>query len=264
MVAPLAKPCPARCDLVVEGTRPASGAYDAGTEYAAPLGCELRAATRDLANAEPAATADLSPAARAVDAERTRLRHDLHDGLGPLLSGIGLCARALSELLDDRLLDSERTLLERIRLEACNAATEVRRLVEALSPGAVETLGLVDALRHHTRLVTPATAVEITVSELPALPPDMEDAVYRIVTEALTNVVRHADAPNARVTLGVRRRSLLVGIADDGRGMSGPHTGVGLVSMRRRAEALGGTLMVRSAPGRGTTVTVTFPLGDAA
>lgn len=200
---------------------------------------------------------------RAVDVERTRLRHDLHDGLGPLLSGIGLGVRALSDLLDEPGLDAERALLNRIRAEVSNAVTEVRRLVDALPPGAVASQGLVEALRHHARLVRPATAVEIVTSALPALPPTVEAAVYRIVTEAMTNVVRHADARHARVTLAGRRHCLLVTIADDGRGMGRTPAGVGLTSLRHRAEAAGGTLSVRSAPGSGTEVRVRLPLPQA-
>lgn len=201
---------------------------------------------------------------RAVEAERARLRHDLHDGLGPLLSGIGLCARALSDRLGRKGLEAEHALLERIRTEVVNAVAEVRRLIDALPPAAVETYGLVDAVRRHLRLAPPAAVVEMVVTELPPLPPALEAAAYRIVTEALTNVVRHADARLTRVTLTAAHGSLLIGVADDGRGItSGPggeRRGVGLGSMRRRAESLGGTLSIRTAPGDGTEVTVVLPL----
>lgn len=197
---------------------------------------------------------------RAIAVERTRLRHDLHDGLGPSLSGIGLCARALSELLAERGADAERMLLSSIRAEVTVAATEVRRLVDALPPAAVDAHGLVEALRRHVRSVRPATAVEIVTSALPVLPAAVEAAVYRIVTEAMTNVVRHSDARHARVTLIGRRRCLLVTIADDGRGIACAPAGVGLTSIRHRAEAAGGTLSVRSAPGGGTEVRVCLPL----
>ncbi|MES5820386.1 sensor histidine kinase [Streptomyces sp. RG80] len=201
---------------------------------------------------------------RAVDVERNRLRHDLHDGLGPLLSGIGLCALALSELLDERGLDREHALLDRIRTEVSHATTEVRRLIDALPPGAVAALGLVGALRDHARFVPPPTAVEIVACALPVLPPAVEAAVYRIVMEAMTNVVRHADARHVRVTLAGGRRSLLVSVADDGRGIVRAPAGVGLTSIRNRAEAAGGTLRVRTAPGRGTEVRVRLPLSRTA
>jgi signal transduction histidine kinase len=200
---------------------------------------------------------------RAVDMERTRLRHELHDGLGPLLSGIGLGVRALSDLLDEPAPDARRALLDRIRAEVSNAVTEVRRLVDALPPAAIASQGLVEALRHHARLVRAGTAVEVVTSALPVLPVAVEAAVYRIVTEAMTNVVRHADARHARVTLAGRRGRLLVTIADDGRGIACARAGVGLTSIRHRAEAAGGTLSVRSAPGGGTEVRVCLPLERA-
>ncbi len=202
---------------------------------------------------------------RAVDAERARLRCDLHDGLGPLLSGIGLCTRALSDRLGQKGLEAEHALLERIRTEVVNAVAEVRRLVDALPPAAVESHGLVEALRRHTRSAPPAAVVEIVATELPPLPSALESAAYRIVTEALTNVVRHADAHRVRVTLAAAHGSLLIRVTDDGRGITAPDpasplAGVGLRSMRRRAESLGGTFGIRTAPGSGTEVTVVLPL----
>ncbi|MFC8434007.1 sensor histidine kinase [Streptomyces sp. NPDC057253] len=200
---------------------------------------------------------------QAVAAERTRLRHDLHDGLGPLLAGVGLGLRALSDLLDDREPGVEQELLDRVRAEVSHAVTEVRRLVDALPPAAVVSYGLVEALRRHARFMPPVTVVDIVTSALPALPPTVETAVYRIVTEAMTNVVRHADARHARVTLAAGRRCLLVTVADDGRGIAHASNGVGLVSIRQRAECVGGSLAVRSAPGRGTEVRVRLPLPRA-
>ncbi|SBT93457.1 Histidine kinase-, DNA gyrase B-, and HSP90-like ATPase [Streptomyces sp. DI166] len=195
-----------------------------------------------------------------VEAERARLRRELHDGLGPSLSGIGLCAQALAELLDGSGTDTERALLDRIRAEVALATAEVRRLLDGLAPAALASHGLVEALRRHARSVSPATAVEIVESSLPNLPPPLEATAYRIVTEAVTNVVRHAGARHARVTLAGRRRSLLIGVADDGRGTGRVSPGVGLTSMRQRAEAAGGRFSLRSTPGGGTEVRVRLPL----
>ncbi|MGV9455308.1 sensor histidine kinase [Streptomyces sp. NPDC003635] len=200
---------------------------------------------------------------RAVDAERTRLRNELHDGLGPLLAGIGLCAQTLSDSLGASGIETERALLDRIRVETSHAVTEVRRLIEELPPAAVDSYGLVEALRRHARFVPPATAVEIVTSSLPLLPPRLEAAAYRIVTEALTNVVRHAGARHTRVTLTGRRRALLISVVDDGRGIARVTPGVGLTSLRHRAEAAGGRFSIRTAPGNGTEVRVRLPLTRA-
>jgi len=236
------------------GARQDPRSYRAARVLSTPAGAVPRP---HLAEPEPGTDARVR---RAVEVERARLRHDLHDGLGPLLSGIGLCAQALSDLLGERGLETEHDLLDRIRAEVLNATAEIRRLVDELPPAAVETRGLVEALRHHAQFARPATAVEIVVSELPLLPPAVEAAVYRIATEAMTNIVRHANARHARVTLAARDRSLRISIADDGRGITSPPTGTGLVSMRRRTADLGGTLAIRTAQGSGTEVTVTLPL----
>ena len=96
-------------------------------------------------------------------------------------------------------------------------------------------------------------------ADVPAMPPQVESAAYRIATEALTNAVRHADARNARLNLTTPDRTLQITVADDGHGVGAGTPGVGLASMRRRAEALGGHLDIHTA-GTGTTITATLPL----
>ena len=99
--------------------------------------------------------------------------------------------------------------------------------------------------------------------QLPPLPADVEAAAYRIIQEALTNVVHHADAHHAHITLAAADGTLLVKVADDGHGIHGRSRdgAVGLASMRHRAEALHGSLRVESS-GQGTTVVATLPLQD--
>ncbi len=101
--------------------------------------------------------------------------------------------------------------------------------------------------------------VEVAETDLPALPPQVENAAYRITTEALSNAARHAEADYVQVTLAAPDGSLQVTIADDGHGVGTATAGVGLTSMRRRAEALGGHLDMTSGP-TGTTITATLPL----
>ncbi|MFD7817223.1 sensor histidine kinase [Streptomyces sp. NPDC059785] len=251
--------CLAVCGLLLVQAGTALMAYGAGAACAMLLGAERRYQGRGREGTSvKVRTTVCSPA---VLAERVRLRDELHDGLGPALAGIGLCVRALSELLGERGLDAERALLDRMRTEVHGAVAEVRRLIEGLPPAAVEPSGLVEALHRQALLVSPRTDVEIAVSGLPVLTPELEAAAHRIVAEALTNVVRHAGARHARVALAGRGGSLLISVADDGCGMPpGPAAGIGIASMRRRAEALGGSLTLRSAPGHGTAVLATLPL----
>jgi signal transduction histidine kinase len=194
----------------------------------------------------------------ATATERDRLRRDLHDGLGPSLSGIGLGLQALSDTLPDAD-PAARTLTERIRAEVTTAVTEVRRIIDDLRPTALDTMGLVEAIRRHTQSIAAALPADVDSADLPALPPQLESAAYRITTEALTNAARHADARHVQVTLTAPDRSLRITVADDGHGIGDATTGVGLASMLHRAETLGGHLHIDTTT-TGTTITATLPL----
>jgi signal transduction histidine kinase len=134
----------------------------------------------------------------------------------------------------------------------------VRRLIDGLRPAVLDTLGLVGAIRRHAETVSAALPVDVVTDDLPPLPPQVETAAYRITCEALTNAARHAGAHHARVTLFAPDGSLRITVTDDGHGVRAA-AGVGLTSMRRRTETLGGHLDIHSAPG-GTTITATLPL----
>jgi signal transduction histidine kinase len=194
----------------------------------------------------------------ATTTERDRLRRDLHDGLGPSLTGIGLGLQALTDVLDPTDL-APAALLHRIRDEVSMAVAEIRRIIDDLRPTALDTLGLTEAIRRHAATVSTVLHVDIDAADVPTMPPQVETAAYRIASEALTNAVRHADARTVRLGLTAPDRTLRITVADDGHGVGAGTPGVGLASMRRRAEALGGHLDVHTA-GTGTTITATFPL----
>jgi signal transduction histidine kinase len=195
--------------------------------------------------------------------ERDRLRRDLHDGLGPSLSGVGLGLQALqdAQAADDQATADQ--LLARIREEVATAVGEVRRILDDLRPAVLDRTRLPDAIRRHAAAVSSGPLeVSVDAADLPTLPPAVETAAYRITQEALTNVVRHAGAHHAHVTLDTSAAALTVTVTDDGHGISGStHRGVGLASMRQRAQALHGTLRVDSGD-HGTTVVATLPLQD--
>jgi signal transduction histidine kinase len=198
----------------------------------------------------------------AREEERRRLRRDLHDGLGPALAAIGMRAGAAESLLRD---DPERAgrLLAELQDEVSAAVVDVRRLVDALRPPAIDEVGLVGALRLAAdRLDSPgAPRLEVEADgRLPELPAAVEVAAYRIGTEAMTNAVRHADAATCSLRL-LGGTDLTVVVEDDGRGIPSEHrVGVGLVSMHERATELGGECRVEPRPGGGTRVVARLPL----
>lgn len=204
----------------------------------------------------------------AREEERRRVRRDLHDGLGPVLSGIVLQLGAVKTLLGQ---DPDRavTLVERLQGEAKTAVADIRTLIYALRPPQLDELGLVGALREHAATLTTGggvpgpdvlTATVQAPASMPELPAAVEVAAYRIATEALTNVARHADARHCQVRLTLTR-GLELEVRDDGTGLpDGYRAGVGLTSMRERAAELGGTCDIRPVTGGGTSVRARLPL----
>jgi signal transduction histidine kinase len=193
--------------------------------------------------------------------ERRRLRRDLHDGLGPALGGLLLKLDALG---DELRCDPAQAalLLSELKGDVQAAVADVRRLVYALRPPALDELGLVGALRLLvTQYQRPDLHVDLDAPDaLPPLLAAAEVAVYRIVQEALTNVVRHAQASACAVSLAVRD-GLEVSIRDNGQGMPAQQpVGVGLLSMRERATELGGECALTSSGGEGTVVRAWLPL----
>jgi signal transduction histidine kinase len=196
------------------------------------------------------------------ETERTRLRNDLHDGLGPSLSGIALGLEAAESSIGT---NPERAaeMLPVLRREVDSLIGEVRHIIDDLGPS---ELDLVAAVRGHVdSLVATGQRVSFTCTGVvEGLPGDVAVAAQRIAGEALSNAARHAGASRITVTLAADTHALTVQVADDGCGDVLPREGgVGLQSMRRRAEALGGRLSLSAAPGTGTTVLATLPLGTA-
>ena len=213
--------------------------------------------------------------------ERRRLRRDLHDGLGPTLASLALKLDAARKMVRRKPEDTEELLL-RLKDQTQDTVGDVRRLVYGLRPPALDDLGLVAAVRQqaesHGFVVDgfsggterEAAAEHELVSfsleapeDLPPLPAAVEVAAYRIAQEALTNVARHAHAKTCRVNLSVDQtgRVLELEVRDDGVGMpEGRRAGVGMSSMRERAEELGGTCDVKPRPTGGTRVLARLPL----
>jgi len=195
--------------------------------------------------------------------ERRRLRRDLHDGLGPALAGVALGVDAARNMLrgDPQSADA---LLADLKDETLGCVGEVRRLVEDLRPPALDELGLLPALTAFVdRLSTRDDTLRVAVQSpdaLPPLPAAVEVAAYRIATEAMTNVSRHAHARSCLLRLEVGD-DLVVEVRDDGVGVpAGRLSGVGLPSMAERAAELGGRCVVVRLDGGGTSVMAHLPL----
>jgi signal transduction histidine kinase len=211
----------------------------------------------------------------AREEERRRLRRDLHDGLGPTLAALALKATTVSELIPIDPAGATR-LSNDLYADIRATVGEIRRLVYALRPAALDDLGLVAALRECAAQASRTSQADagadrgegLRVSveapdRLPPLPAAVEVAAYRIVQEALTNVVRHAQARTCVVRLavveGAQRLDLM--ISDDGVGIPAERPiGVGLLSMRERAAELGGACVVERLPGAGVRVHAWLPL----
>ena len=191
----------------------------------------------------------------AREEERRRLRRDLHDGLGPALAGLTLKLDAARNRLGDD------ALLREMRGDVQATIVDVRRLVDGLRPVSLDELGLVGSLRRLVdRAPAEGIAVRLVAEEADSPAAAVEVAAYRIVQEALTNVLRHAGARECEVSVQGRNGHLVVSVADDGAGSSdAAGDGSGLETMRERAEELGGSLELLPRPGGGTVVRAVLP-----
>jgi signal transduction histidine kinase len=202
----------------------------------------------------------------ALEDERRRLRRDLHDGLGPALASQGLkLAAAQQQLRTDPAAAS--ALIENVLAQNSDTVADVRRLVYGLRPPALDERGLAEAIRDHLAAAS-ANGLRIEVGDLPAgappLPAAVEVAAYRIASEALTNLIKHARAHRGLVAFTLSGSALHVAIEDDGAGLPPAlRAGVGLRSMRERAEELGGSLTLEPRPHGGTRVVAVLPLNGA-
>jgi PAS domain S-box-containing protein len=210
---------------------------------------------------------------RAQEEERSRIARELHDGICQRLTGL----KYHVEVLEEGIRATNRRAAKQlggIRKELDRSVTEVRRISSNLRPSVLDDFGLVTALRilckefqnSHNILtkfrVDPAISGRVDV--------ESETAIFRITQQALANVARHSHATNVSLALDIRDASLRLSIVDDGRGFtnSGEGTGnasrsgFGLVSMRERAELLGGHLFIKSDLEHGTTVSVSIPIRE--
>lgn len=197
--------------------------------------------------------------------ERRRLRRDLHDGLGPVLASMSFKLDAVHNVAD-RDVSAVRQMVSELKSQMQEALADIRRIAYDLRPPALDELGLVGALKEHIASYNQVQGLQIMLEapeSSPQLPAAVEVAAYRIALEAMTNVSRHAGARHCRVRLSLLG-DLCLEVTDDGRGLpSAVRAGVGLTSMRERAEELGGTCHTEALPQGGTGVVAHLPLSSA-
>ena len=202
----------------------------------------------------------------AQEEERRRLRRDLHDGVGPTLASLSQRLDTASDLVKS---DPEKSiyLLQELKRQVKGTVAEIRQLVYALRPPVLDEFGLVSAIREHVAPYTGPNGLQVTfdVTEpMPSLPAAVEVAAYRIALEAFTNIVKHAQASACYIKIKTEDNTLQLEVSDNGKGLPlNNHAGIGLTSMRERANELGGECMIEINPSGGIFVRAKLPLPRA-
>lgn len=202
----------------------------------------------------------------AHEQERRRIHRDLHDDLGPTLAGQALLLDAAASTLHGDPSQAAQ-FVDLAHRRADELIHHIRRLSHDLRPSALDQLGLAAALRRAASVAASGDVqVDVNIGELGDLSVATETAVYRIITEALANAIRHSDARSIRVEVQSCDGVLTAIVADDGRGgtptmLDGDRLGMGLPSMHRRADELGGTVQITSHPNQGTVIELVLPRG---
>jgi two-component system sensor histidine kinase DegS len=200
----------------------------------------------------------------AQEEERQRIARDLHDGVGPALASMNLRLRTLGKLLDRDPSLAAAQIEELADLAQANVR-DIRRLIYDLRPAALDELGLVPALRDYLDRCQRehGLIIEFNADDGNRLPAPVETALFRIVQEAVNNVVRHARARHVRVTLNRSPHCTVLRVADDGQGfdpedrLSAEH--LGLWSINERVRQFGGSFDLHSTPGQGTVLDLQVP-----
>ena len=205
----------------------------------------------------------------AQEAERQRIARELHDETGQALTAIGMGLRGLESTL--RIPDPEGTTRNLRQLESLTAHSldELQRLIADLRPSHLDDLGLPSALRWYASDIEERTKLKVRVEiqgEERSVSSEVKTALFRIVQEAITNVIKHTQAANVQIILGYRSDQVRISVKDEGQGFDLHSTGPGkrktwgLKNMEERASLLGGRFKIHSSPGEGTTIEVSIPI----
>ncbi len=205
---------------------------------------------------------------KAQESERQRIARELHDETGQALTAIGMGLRGLEGTLHSHNLERSFQNLKQMETMADHSLDELQRLIADLRPSHLDDLGLAPALRWYANDIEERTRLDVSVEiqgEEQVVSPSVKIAIFRIVQEALTNVIKHAQAKNVRIVLSFEEELVKVRVMDDGQGFdvrstrAGKRKTWGLTNMNERASMLGGKFEIHSTPGKGVTIDVSIP-----
>ena len=205
----------------------------------------------------------------AQEAEGARIARELHDDVGQRLASLSIAVSAIKRQLTFAGSADVRHELSALQQDTVRLSNDLRLLSHQLHPGVLTHLGLVEALRARCDEIRAESGIPVAVEaspELGAVSDDVSLCLYRVAQEALRNVVKHADARTANVSLARQNGHIVMHVSDDGRGFDANHgrgrLGVGLMSLEERVRMLQGTLAIDSSRATGTRVSVTIPVGE--
>lgn len=209
-------------------------------------------------------------AINAQEEERKRIARSLHDDTGQSLSTLIINLERLENHLPAQAVELK-DRLKSIREMASESLACLRSIIYDLRPAILDDLGLLPSIRWYARTNLEEAGIQVKLEfpdELPALPQTLTTTLFRIVQEGVTNVIRHSQAKNVCIALGLRANDVYLRIDDDGRGFETARMGDeafyqqhwGLVGMQERIELVGGTLSIRSDPAHGTTLLANAPI----
>jgi two-component system sensor histidine kinase UhpB len=211
-------------------------------------------------------------AINAQEEERRAIAQSLHDDTGQALSMLVIHLDRIDKRIQPRQKELKKQIAD-ARALAATSLTELRRILSGLRPAILDDLGLVPAIRWFARANLEQVGIHVVV-KAPSVPlelsPAMTTTLFRIVQEAVSNIVRHAGARSVTIVLQLDENTVQLRVEDDGRGFDPGHASrdavelqrLGLLGIRERAELLGGEVQIESAPEKGTRLSVSIPLGD--
>jgi signal transduction histidine kinase len=214
-----------------------------------------------IANAESRAQLDASRAriVATADATRRRIERDLHDGAQQQLVSLALELRGVEEAAPTEFRELREGISRSVE-RMTSVLDELREISRGIHPAVLAEGGLGPALKTLARRASMPVELDLQIEG--RLPEPVEVTAYYVVSEALTNAAKYAHASVVDVAVELRRRLLRVRVRDDGRGGADPARGSGLLGLKDRAEAIGGTLSLHSPHGRGTSLSVELPVED--
>jgi signal transduction histidine kinase len=256
------------CPIVVEGRL--WGVIAASSKHETPFPADTEAkiaaftelVATAIGNAESRAELAASRArvVAAADETRRRIERDLHDGTQQQLISLGLELRSAEAMVPPELTELKMQLA-RTAKHLASATEDLQEISRGIHPPILSKGGLAPALKTLARRSSVPVQLELQVDR--RLPTAVEVAAYYVVSEALANAAKHADASVVRVDVEAEDSLVRVAISDDGVGGADPDHGSGLIGLRDRVEAVSGTIEIASPPGGGTTLDARIPIGDS-